>query len=442
VALTEIATSRIPAVAGGTLSTRYAYESDRVGCLSRWAGQYGDVFRFGTRTVVVNSPDLVHQVLVETNKSFAAATPLVEDLHTSSSENLELWMRGRRQGRRGIHPDRVRDCSSRLNEALRRGLAELAGHSSDLTSAAERVCGHAVVDICLGADAPDFYALVARASRDILAYNQTLHPPLWGAARRRRRAVAAEVDVSARLMSLIAARRTAGVRPDDDRDMISILLRQDNPLPDTSVAAMARITLIGGHSTPGTALAWIIRELAARPKIADRVRGEALASRTGNGDLRAEELPYTTALVKEMIRLYPPTWMLARVARQPLDLGPWRLAEGLRVVFCPYLLHRDERWWEQPQDLLPERWLGDEVPHAPNAYIPFGTGPRMCMGDRLGLTMLAVATAQMVADYRISVEEPAGAQPNADILLAPSQARVLLTPRHDHGPAAPDAGSR
>ncbi|SDZ46493.1 unspecific monooxygenase [Amycolatopsis xylanica] len=410
----------VPQVAGGSgLRNQYAYENDRIGCLTAWSKRYGDVFGYGPATVVVNHPDLIHQVLARTNREFSATVPMVEHQQTAA-ENLDAWMRGRRQGGRGIHPDLIAQCDDRLDRALATAVTALPARGMDLAAACERICGRAIIDVCLGGEAPAFYERTARASDDILAVSRTLDTPPWGAKRRYRRAVAAERDLTARLGGVLERLRA---RPGDPprTSLVDALLAHPDRLPDQVITAVLRVTLIGGHGTPGTALAWCVREMSQRPELLARLSDEA---RAAPAPAAAADLPYTTAFVKEMLRFYPPTWLLARDVAEPVALCGRRLEPGQRVLFSPYLLHHDERWWDTPAEIRPERWLGEEKPFAPHAYFPFGAGPRVCVGSLLGLTVLVRAVALLAKGFELDVDGPADAAPRPDILLAPPRSRV------------------
>lgn len=362
----------MPQVAGGAgLRNQYAYENDRVGCLKTWSDRYGDVFGYDSTIVVVNHPELVHQILARTlartNREFSATVPMVEHQQTAA-ENLDAWMRGRRQGGRGIHPDLIAQCDDRLDRALAAAVNALPAKRMDLLAACERICGRAIIDICLGSEAPPFYERTARASDDILAVSRTLDTPPWGAARRYRRAVAAERDLTDRLGRVIERRRgQPASKP--GTSLLDALLAHPDRLPDPVVAAVLRISLIGGHGTPGTALAWCSREITRRPELLARLSAEARSAFATAGQ---PDLPYTTAFVKEMLRFYPPTWLLARDMTAPVTLGGRQLLPGQRVLFSPYLLHHDERWWDTPEKIIPERWLGEEKPFAPTPTFPSG----------------------------------------------------------------------
>ncbi|MFD3851544.1 cytochrome P450 [Streptomyces microflavus] len=426
-------TAGFPYVDGGTsLRNQYAYESDRIGCLRDWARRYGDVFGYGQRNVIVNHPELVHKILARTNIEFASTVPLVEHRMTAQ-DNLQSWMRGRRQGARGITPELIGDCVHRLDEALLAALSGIEGRRLDLLAACEIVCGRAITDLCLGSDAQAFYKVTAKASRDILAVSRTLDAPPWGSGRRYRRAVEAENDLTRRLLAVIS-RRTDHGKTDRQGSLAEVLLGHPDRLPDEVVASVLRIALIGGHGTPGTALAWAALEMLRRPGHRSRLKDEALS--------RCAGLPYTTAFVKEVLRFHPPTWLLAREVVDPVSLGEVRLRPGQHVLFSPYLIHHDERWWDEPSTFTPDRWLHGKSPHTPHAYLPFGSGPRGCVAGLLGLTTLVRAVSLLATAYEPVVKEPRNSVARPDVLLTPARCRVRFLRSRDAEPLGKTGGLR
>jgi cytochrome P450 len=120
--------------------------------------------------------------------------------------------------------------------------------------------------------------------------------------------------------------------------------------------------------------------------------------------LHTAALPFTEAVVREGLRLHPPLWLLARAARRDTTLGPWSVRAGQRVVFSPYLVQRDARWWDDPDRFRPQRWTGARDGASP--WFPFGGGPRVCLGLQVALYELTIATAWLVRGVALDVVDP------------------------------------
>ena len=196
------------------------------------------------------------------------------------------------------------------------------------------------------------------------------------------------------ILAMIAERRSTGARGDD---LLSLLLRArdaDVAMTDDEVRDEAMTLFLAGHETTSNALTWTWLLLSEHPEVEtrfhaelDRVVGERLPT-------VHDALPYTHAVLSESMRLYPPAWAIGRRALRDHEADGVRIPAGSVVVVSPWLLHHDARWWAEPSAFRPERWLDDEPMSDRHAYLPFGGGPRMCIGEGFAMleTRLLVAT--------------------------------------------------
>ena len=181
------------------------------------------------------------------------------------------------------------------------------------------------------------------------------------------------------LYDLIKQRRAAG----DGNDLLSILLRARHEdgafMTDRQLRDEAMTLFLAGHDTTAATLSWGWQLLAQNPTIYDALQGELAAVLGGRLPTPADlpRLPYTERVVLEVLRLYPAAYMLGRQAVAPCDLGGYRLPAGATLLMSPWVMHRDPRWFADPDRFHPDRWadgLAKRLPHF--AYFPFGGGPR------------------------------------------------------------------
>ncbi len=423
-----------------TGATEYQYDRDRPGFLQTCQQRYGDVFRFDRTTVVLCDPAMARHVLVHTGREFRAGGPVPDSRLTDPAAAAE-WLNARQIIGHGLSARVLADHTARLIGILDTTLPTLTARRGQLGVAhLQRLSAVATADFCLGgatgaghradAGSPDSMArladLITESALALLAVlNRGFRLPSWLPDPGRRRLRRADRALSGTVARLVA-QRIAAPPPASPADLLDFLLSGEAIDERAARRAMSN-TLAASHAAPGTALAWMLATLARRPDIHRRIRAEAAdglaaASATGTLDL----LPYTNATAREVLRLYPPIWLLGRQVAEPVSFGGWRLPAGAQVAFSPYLLQRDPRHWADPDELRPERFL-DGAPPGP-AYLPFGAGTRSCLGTRLALTQLALTAALIARDYDLTCMS-GPVQPRFRTLLTPAELRLSLTVR-------------
>ncbi|MFD0689767.1 cytochrome P450 [Actinomadura fibrosa] len=217
---------------------------------------------------------------------------------------------------------------------------------------------------------------------------------------------------------LIAAYRAAG---QDRGDVLSALLavRDDDgrALPDEEVHAQVMTLALTGIEAPGAALGWVLYEIGRDPEVAARVRAEldtVLGGRApGFDDLPA--LNYLGRVVSEVLRLRTPLVFMRR-ALTDVRVGGTVIPKGAEVVYSPYLLHHDARWFPDPHRFDPDRWLPGNAERIPKgAYVPFAAGAYQCIGKLFALTELTMVAAVVCARWTL---RPAGDAPVREIATA------------------------
>ena len=179
---------------------------------------------------------------------------------------------------------------------------------------------------------------------------------------------------------------------------------------------------LAGHETAALSLTWATYLLATHPEIQERAAEEVFAVTEG-GELHAEHYPllrFVTAVVKEALRLYPPVWSLGREAAKDGALGSLPIPKGADLWLCLHRLHRDPRWYSEPERFSPERWLGNQVKRR-FTYAPFGIGPRVCIGQHFAMTETVLGLAAMLSRFRLSLASSAPAEVDAWISLRPKE---------------------
>jgi cytochrome P450 len=359
--------------------------------------------RFGPRTLVfVNSPDLVQQVLVEKAIDFQkgpglriVSRPLLGDgLLTAEGEQ-------HRQQRKLVAPafahQRVSQYAALMERHTRQAIANWrTGETIDIAQEMMRltlgIVGATLFDTDLLADADSLGADVTivqrHAIRQLRVPFQLPYPARVTAARDR---------LNATIYGMIRNRRQSGR---DHGDLLSMLLLSTDAetgqsLTDTQVRDEAMTLFLAGHETTAQALSWCWYLLGKHP--------QALAA------LREQGMPYALLAIKEAMRLYPPAYVIGRSSLRPTEIGGFPIQSDEMLFISPWVLHRDPRFFAQPLEFQPERFL-DESRWPKFAYIPFGAGKRICIGNQFALmeAQIILTTIANEVDFElVSRVEPA-----------------------------------
>jgi cytochrome P450 len=217
---------------------------------------------------------------------------------------------------------------------------------------------------------------------------------------------------------LIRQRRAA---PGDD--LLSLLVtatdEEGGPaLTDLEVRDELMTMFFAGHETSAAALSWALYLLARHPEIAEGVRTEIAALGTDAvGFAELARLPLLGQVVSETLRLYPPGWLFDRSPLHDIEVGGYLVPRGANVLLSPWVVHRDPAVWPEPDEFRPERFAGD--PPARTAYLPFGDGPRMCVGNRFAEAELRIVLATLLPRVGLTLVDHAEVRPEGDATLRP-----------------------
>jgi cytochrome P450 len=419
----------------GRIATMRAFQRDPIALLER-AAAFGDVSLLRTPrapTFVLNHPDLVWGVLVSDHRSFhkgptmdAARRVLGDGLLTSEGEH-------HRRQRRLIQPlflgsrlDAYVPTMLALTDRAVRGWRN--GAWLDVHAEMSRLTLAIVVATLFGSDLVDDEArAVSSALAEVLAQYPRAFSPLLGVTERlplpaNRRFERASGVFDRVVYGLIERRHAEGAGGDD---LLSRLLRardEEGSMTAAQVRDEAITLFLAGHETTSNALSWAWHLLARHPDDADRLAAEAVAVEIGR-DARADAadaFPFARAVIDESMRRFPPAWAIGRRATAPHAAGGYVVPAGAITVVSPWLLHHDPRWWPAADRFVPDRWLTPDPDRPRAAYLPFGAGPRMCIGEPFARLEAVLVLSRIARGWRFE------AAANAEVGLQPA---ITLRPR-------------
>ena len=207
------------------------------------------------------------------------------------------------------------------------------------------------------------------------------------------------------------------------RDMLDLLIlasssEGDQALSKKDMFDQILTFLFAGHETTAMTMSWLFYELSRHSEIQDKIIAECVQNHFEfDSSLSLNNYPYLTNVLNETMRLYPAGWVIARDIAQDSTVGDFKVRKGRVLAVCPYISHRDPRWWKEPLKFDPDRFNG-EIPK--NAYLPFSIGKRNCIGGRFAMLEMAVFCINFFKNYKVS-ESNETILPKGYVTLKPSR---------------------
>jgi unspecific monooxygenase len=403
----------------------------------------------GRASFLLNEPDAIRRVLVENHANYGRTPATLRILHPMIGDGLFLaegaaWRFQRRTTAPAFAPrslDLVAAVAARRTAELGLGLRAAAGDRHDLLAVVQRlalaIAGETLFSQAMEPWAPALRGAMERygmrfarpSPLDFVLGPDTPSPALL----MRRRAGRAFHEVIERI---IAERRGQGVA-EPPRDLFDALVGARDPETGRGFTAQelrdqVATLIIAGHETTALALFWSLYLLTLAPDVQDAVAAEARSVDLSPEGAAAAvpRLRLARAVVQEALRLYPPAYSIVRVAEAADRLAGHEVPPGALVVIAPWVLHRHKRLWAEPERFDPGRFLPGAPPPDRFAYLPFGIGPRVCIGAQFALVEATIVLAALLRDWALDIPSGKRVKPVAVVTVHPERAPLFrLRPR-------------
>jgi cytochrome P450 len=420
----DSSTHPLPPGPRGTLFLGSLLEAwrDPIGTMTRAVAEHGDVvcMRFGPlRYVLLNDPDAVHHVLVENAKNYVKSRNyqglklvLGQGLLTSEGEH---WRRQRRLAQPAFHRDRIAgfaaamagDTRDMLDRWAARAPATLDVHE-EMMRLTFRIVGRTLFGIDVDGEAHAVGAALGFVIRFANDYVESIiRVPTWVPTPRNltfRRSMATLDAVVARIVADRRARGDAGA------DLLAMLLGARDEtgaeMTERQLHDEVMTIVLAGHETTANALTWAWWLLARHAEVARRVRDEVDAVVGDRDPVPADlaRMPLVARVLDEALRLYPPAWAFERQAIQRDVVSGYTVPAGAIVGVSPFVLHRHPRWWADPERFDPDRFAPERAAQRPRwVYLPFGAGPRTCIGAGFATMESQIVLAMMARRFELDL---------------------------------------
>jgi len=418
---------------------------DMLGTLSEWKRQFGDVVHLGiypSHAVVVTDPELVRDLLVTHHDALVRwerARNVFAQVHGNSVliAEGETWRTKRHAMQPSFSPRAVQGFSPTIADTVAQTLAHWPAYDShwsiesELTSLTMDVIMRMTFSSGVGSDARIAEEAIRVTS---VAVNKEFfwpaRTPDWVPWKREKRRGIADLDGLVRRHLQARLSMPPETWPDDLLTML-LELHKENPSawPLEAVRDECMTTFLAGHETTAASLVWWAWCLASNPVAQAAAREEVRHVLQGRAPT-AQTLPsmqYLTQTIKEALRLYPVVpLLLGRIGTKTVPLGQWQVPAGTMFMLPVQLMHRDPRWFPEPEVFRPERFAPDAPELPRGAYMPFGTGPRVCLGQNLAMAEMTVIAAMLLQRFELSVPEGmAPPRPTHNVTLRPAEPMQL-----------------
>jgi unspecific monooxygenase len=403
----------------------------------------------GRTSMLLNAPEGIRRVLVDNHANYGRTPATIRILHPMIGDGLFLaegaaWKHQRRLLAPAFAPRALDMAARHIAEVADETLAGLAAHGTAAVNLL-RVMQHLALEV---------------AGRSFFSQAMREHGPAVRAAMQRYgtrfarpnlfdfllpAGVPSPTDLPRRwlgggfkrVLDRIIAERGKTPPQDPPRDLFDVLVAARDPetgapLTRDQLRDQIATLIIAGHETTALALFWSCYLLTLAPLVQEKVAEEA-----GTVDLSPaaaehalERLPLAKAVVQESLRLYPPAFTIVRLAKGEDEIMGQKVAAGTLVVMAPWILHRHKKRWPHPERFDPTRFRPGAPPPDRFAYLPFGVGPRVCIGAQFSLIEATLVLAKLVHAYRLELVGPQRVTPVAVVTTVPDRAPVFrLVPR-------------
>lgn len=423
----ELADSRPPGPRGHfLLGSLPEFARDILGFFERCIREHGDVVFLnlaGSKVLLLNRPADIETVLLTNRTNFIKHTFFWKHVTAIFGNGLltaegDFWLRQRRLAAPAFHPERIASygdvmvsLADRLAVGWRDG--EVRDIHRELMQVTMKIVSKALFDVEVAEEVEEVGRSFDRIVREIARrFRRPVRildrVPIPSNVRYRR-----HVALLDRLVARVLERHRAS--PGDRGDLLSMLLaardEEGRSMSDKQLRDELITIFLAGHETTAIALSWTLFLLTRNPEAEERLARELEETLAGRVPSVADMpcLRWTEAVVREAMRLYPPAYVIGREALADCEIAGYRVRAGTTIYFSPWVLHRDRRWFDRPEEFRPERWMDGLAARLPKyVYIPFGGGPRICIGERFAMMEMVLVLATIARLWRF---ELVGADP-------------------------------
>jgi cytochrome P450 len=443
----------IPKVPGFSLAHLLAFRDRRLEWQMWLMNEFGDICRTSLGpffpVVLIGSAELAQAVLVEKAQQFVKSRGLQvtrpvlgNGLLTSEGDfhrrQRKLISPGLTHRRVGSYAGVMASYAEAAQETWKDG--ETIDVSAAMMKLTLAIAGKTMFDADLEGEASEIGEALTIANRTVSDQITSLLPaPLAWPLPRNWAAKKAIRRLEQTVYKMIADRRSSGQDPGDILSMLLLAEEEGSgsKMTDLEIRDEVMTLFLAGHETTANALAWTFYLLSRHPEVYGRLRAEVDTALGGRSPVFEDvpRLPYALAVLKESMRLYPPAYIIGREAACDVDIGPYRLPRKMTAFINVYGMHRRAKYFPDPERFDPDRFKPELEKQMRTTYLPFGGGPRVCIGNQFALLegQLVLATLVQRVVFESASDRAVEAEPL--ITLRPRHGVPLVVRRRPAAPA-------
>ena len=446
------------------------FRQDMLGFYRMAMAGYGDVVRLRllwVNTYAITHPDQIRYILQENNRNYRRNRFVNNLIKRYLGQGLftldgESWLSRRRLMQPAFHRQRLQGLATLMTAATARMLAEWAEYPAATALAIDeemmkvtlQIAGQALFGVDLLGDAQKVGdAFVETTGYTSRRMQSPFALPRFVPTVQNRRFNRATKTLDQTIYALIRERRqqaavaTSGVASTDLLAMLMAARDEETgaAMTDEQLRHEIALLIFAGHDTTANALTWAFYLLSQHPTAEATLHAELdLVLHDHQPTINdLPHLPYTRMVIEETLRLYPPAWTIGRQSIAAEMIGGYQLPAKANLIIPIYVIHHDPRWWPEPERFDPERFTPERSAERHKfAYLPFGGGPRLCIGDNFAMLEAQLVLATIAQCYRLRLVPGHPVEPKPVVMLCPSnglpmmiERRVRVKPRATGDPA-------
>jgi cytochrome P450 len=415
---------------------------------NKYFNEFGDTFsvKFPKNKHVILSRDneVAQYILQKNQKNFKKSHLQTKYLskylgHGLLTVNGDFWLRQRRLIQPAFHKQKMNQLVEKIDSTINLELCSLPENNSldilpIMNQLAFNVVAKALFHISINDETLSRIKIIIEEVQNFLIKEIRLPYKAWWykISGQVKKHLALAEETNAILKEIIVQRKNSNEHHNDLLDMLLETRYEDNgePMSNEQLIDEIKILFIAGHETATNALTFTMHLLGLHPEIQQKVYNEIIEIESQTNDVveQLQKMQYTNAVISESMRLYPPAWITDRQNIEDDTLAGCSIQKGTLIGISFYELHRNPKYWENPEEFNPERFLAEQKKKSMEYFYPFGAGPRMCIGMGFAMYEMSLTLKYIVKKFHITTDNK-NIKINPLVTLKPVGARVTFSKR-------------